>query len=247
MARMNNNRPKQSRRKGNHKQLQIHSSTTKGFTTLELVIAMFVILIVTAIGVPQFMNMMHLARSRGVVSDFAGLVQAQRMRAVDDDRYYSTYVLAGGGNNPQRAYVDIYPQNVNGASGTGGAAYTCNVNGCDPMVVMSQEVNQQPAANAPATAALRLLVLPANSPVVPKDGSLPASPITFGPRGLPCTPVAVAGGTVCDSLGGPTAYWTFFQNNTTGYWGAVTVSPAGRIRRWFFSVAGANGANWVSY
>ena len=205
--------------------------------------SMLVVLIVAAIGVPQFMTMIHLAKTKGVVSDFAGLIQAQRLRAIDDDRYYSTYVLAANANNPQEAFVDIFPQNVNGTSGTGGANY----NAGDPIVLISQEINQQPAANAPGTAALQLLMLPANSPVAPKDGSQAANPITFGPRGLPCTPGAVVGGTVCDSLGGPTAYWTFFQNNVTQAWGAVTISPAGRVRRWIYSPAAGGGGNWISY
>lgn len=222
---------------------RIKRNATRGFSTIELVMSMLVVLIVAAIGVPQFMTMIHLAKIKGAVSDYASLLQVQRLRAVDDDRFYSTYLLPTNGNNPQEAFVDIFPQNVNGTSGTGGANFT---NG-DPVVLISQEISQQPAANAPNTAALRLLMLPANSPVAPKDASLAANPVTFGPRGLPCTPGPVAGGTVCDSLGGPTAYWTFLQNNVTQGWGAVTVSPAGRIRRWFYS-AGAGGAgNWVSY
>lgn len=228
---------------GNRKPVRIERNTT-GFTTLELVIVMAVILIMSGIAVPQFLTMMHTARLRGAVSDFAGLVQAQRIRAVDDDRYYSSYVIPGNGNNPQMAFVDILPQNINGSSGTGGN-YTVG----DPLASISAEVSQQPAAAAPNTANLNGQMLPANSPVVPKDGAAAGTPFTFGPRGVPCTPVPVLGGTVCDSLGGPTAYWTFFQNNVTQAWGAVTVSPAGRVRRWFYSGAPAalNGGNWVSY
>jgi Tfp pilus assembly protein FimT len=230
-----------------HKLFRMKHNATKGFSTIELVMSMLVVLIVAAIGVPQFMTMIHVARTKGAVSDFAGLLQAQRLRAVDDDRFYSTYVLAAGGNNPQEAFVDIYPQNVNGTSGTGGATYTCVAGtGCDPVVLISQEINQQRQANAPNTAALKLLMLPANSPVAPIDGSLAASPITFGPRGLPCTPQPVAGGTVC-SLAVATAYWTFFQNNVTQSWGAVTVSPAGRVRRWYYSPGAAGAGNWISY
>lgn len=232
--------------RGNHKPFTTERDGTKGFSTLELVIVMFIILIISGIAIPQFMTMMHSARLKGAVSDAAGLLQVQRIRAVDDDRYYSTYLLAAAGNNPQQLFVDIYPQNLNGTSGTGGTTYTCNANGCDPVVMISGEVSQQPAGAAPNTANLLAQILPANSPVVPQDASLAATPATFGPRGLPCTPQAVAGGTVCDSLGGPTAYWTFFQNNVTQNWGAVTISPAGRIRRWSYNSAPAGGT-WVTY
>ena len=213
-----------------------------GFTTLEVVVAIAVVLIMSSIAVPQFMSMMHASKLRGAVSDFASIVQVQRLRAVDDDRYYSSYVVPAGTNRPQEAFVDIYPQNNNGTSGSGGA--TINPN--DPAVVVSLEVLRRPAANAPATGALQAQVLPANSPVAMRDGGAPGTPVTFGPRGLPCAPTGVIGGTVCDSLGGATAYWIFFQDNITQNWGAVTVTPAGRIRRWIFNNAAAGGG-WRSY
>ena len=224
-------------------------SRTSGVSLLELVVALTVILIIAAIAIPNFIAASQRARLKGTVSDFASLVQVQRLRAVDDDRYYSTYILAGAGTS--QAFVDIYPQNTNGTSGTQGQAYTCNVNGCDPRVAISGEVAQQPAANAPNTAALQAQVLPANSPVILQDGGAAGSPVTFGPRGLPCTPFPVVGGIVCDSLGGPAAYWIFFQDSASRNWGAVTVTPAGRVRRWIFTggaggPAGAPGA-WVSY
>ena len=37
----------------------------------------------------------------------------------------------------------------------------------------------------------------------------------------------------------------FFQNNVTQNWGAVTVTPAGRIQRWLYS--GGPAAVWVRY
>lgn len=214
-----------------------------GFTVLELLVAMVIILIVATTAVPQFLSMMHAAKLRGAVSDYASMVQVQRLRAVDDDRFYSTYVLAANGVN--EAFVDIYPQQNNGASGTNGQAYTCGAAGCDPMVVLSREVALQPALNAPNIANLQAQVLPANSPVAMQDGGAQATPTTFGPRGLPCAPFAVVGGNVCDSLGGPTAYWVFFQDIDTQNWGAVTVTPAGRVRRWIYTAGAA--ATWRSF
>jgi len=226
----------------NHsKALRTARNRSAGFTVLEIVVGLAILFVLSAIAVPQFLAMMHASKLRGAVSDFASLVQVQRIRAVDDDRYYSSYVLPAGANTPQEAYVDIFPQNNNGTSGTNGTTISPN----DPLVVVSSEVVRQPAGNAPATAALQAQVLPANSPVAMQDGGAAGTPVTFGPRGLPCTPTAVVGGTVCDTLGGPTAYWMFFQDNATQNWGAITVTPAGRIRRWVFDPA-ANGG-WRSY
>jgi hypothetical protein len=105
---------------------------------------MAVIMVLAGIAIPNFMSTLHAARLKGGVTDFASLLQTARLRAVDDDRYYSVYVLAAAGNNPQQGYVDIFPQNADGTSGTGGAAY----NAGDPLVLLchkrgTQQTGQQ--------------------------------------------------------------------------------------------------------
>ena len=217
----------------NTRNLTVSAKRMRGFSMIELVIAMLVMLIVAAIAIPTFMNAMHGARLKGVITDFAGLMQSGRIRAVDDDRYYSLYVF---GNNPPEGFVDIYPQNQNGTSGSNGTV----IDPRDPVIQISAEIIQQPQAAAPSTASLKLLFLPANTPVPLQDGSSAATPITFGPRGLPCQ---VNAG-VCNSVGSR-AYWTFFQNNVTQGWGAVTVTPAGRIQRWIFT--GGPAGVWARY
>ena len=221
----------------NYHQHYGHAREASGFSLLELIMVVLVTLVLAAFATPKFINMLHAHRLNGAVADFAGLIQIQRLRAVDDDRYYSLFVLAPGGSSPQEAFVDV--------AGTGGATYTCTSSVCDPLVTIPNEVIRRPLASAPNTANLKQQFLPANSPVVPVDGITAGTPITIGPGGLPCTPTTVTGGTVCDSLGGPTAYWTFFQNTTSQSWGAITVTPAGRIQRWLNS-GGAAGI-WASY
>jgi len=216
------------------KQSSKQRSRIRGFSLIELVLAVAVIMILAAFAIPNFTSAMHTAHLKGVVSDYSGLLQNERIRAVGDDRYYSAYII---GNSPSEAFVDIYPQQTNGASGTGGTA----VNPNDPLIPINNEIRQKAVGTAPNTSSLQLLLLPANSPVVPLDGSSTASPPTFGPRGLPCKPLSG----VCDTLGGPQAYWTFFQNTVTQQWGAVTITPAGRIQRWIYT-GGPTGI-WVSY
>jgi type II secretory pathway pseudopilin PulG len=210
---------------------------TRGFSVLELMITMAIIMVVAGIAIPNFMATLHAARLKGGVTDFASLLQTARIKSVDDDRYYSTYVLAAAGNNPQQGFVDIFPQNADGTSGNAGQAYNLG----DPLVVISPEVVLKAQGAAPSTAALKALLLPAASPVVPQDESVAATAITFSPRGLPCKPLAG----VCDTLGGPQAYWAFFQDSVSQNWGAVTVTPAGRIQRWLF-MGGANGT-WAKF
>ena len=204
-----------------------------GFSMIELVVVVAILLIVAGIAVPNILSMMHTSRLRGTASDFSGIVQATRIRAVQDDHFYSAYVLGS------YAYVDLYPVSNTGASGNGGTSVDFVH---DPVIGISQEVITVAVGSAPATTNLSSQFLPSGSGVTPKDGGAgTGAPITFGPRGLPCTPQTATGGTVCDSAGGPTAFWVFFKNNVTGAFQAVTVSPAGRIRKWFY-----NGSSWAS-
>jgi len=205
-------------------------TSNRGFSLVELVVVLSIVLLVAALGVPNIIQAVHTARLRGAGSDLSGLLQVARIRAVRDDRYYSAYLIAN--NGLQQIFVDIYPQNVNGASGSGGTA----LNFPDPSISLSAEITRQPQGAAPNVANLAQQLLPTNpNNLVPTDASAATTPFTFGPQGLPCKPVAVAGGTVCNSHGGAVAYWTFLQNNVTGAWEALTVTPAGRIQQWYFT------------
>jgi Tfp pilus assembly protein FimT len=201
-----------------------------GFSLLELLAVVAIVITVAALSLPSLMGAVHRSRLRSGGTDFSGLLQQARMRAIQDDRFYSVWPYAGNGV-PQE-FVDIYPQGTNGASGYGNGT---QMDPQDPVITLSAEVIQQPQAAAPSTANLSQQLLGANpNNLTPKDGTDPASRVTFGPQGLPCLSKGVTGGTVCNSQGGAVAYWVFFQNSFTQDWAAVTVTPAGRIQKWYY-------------
>ena len=204
--------------------------TEHGFSLIEIMVVLIIVLIVAAIAIPGVVSSVRQAHLRGAASDYAALLELSRVSAIRDNRYYSTYILASaGGSQIAEAYIDMLPKSLTGASGNGGTSVAAG----DPEITIPSEVVQQPVASAPNTANLKSQLLPAITPVTPTDTSATAA--TFGPRGLPCTPVSLTGGTVCDSSGGPTAFWTFFQNTKSGSWQAVTITPAGRIGKWYYS------------
>lgn len=207
----------------------------RGFSVLELSIVIAIFFILMGIAVPVLMTTVRSARLRAAANDFSALLQQARMRSVQDDRYYSVYFLTTGGTRQE--FVDIYPQNINGASGSGGVT----INQGDPMVALNSEITPQAPSAAPATSNLLTQMLGSNpSHLTPVDGTAAGTPITFGPEGLPCLPVALTGGSVCNSRGGPVAYWIFLQHNITQSWQAVSVTPAGRIQKWSYS-----GSDWT--
>jgi prepilin-type N-terminal cleavage/methylation domain-containing protein len=202
-----------------------------GFSMIELLIVVIIFLIVAAAAIPTVMSSLRMAHLRGAASDYAGLLEVARSYAIRDNRYYSTYILTAGTGSPvAQAYVDMLPKVLTGASGNGGTSVATG----DPTITIESDIVEETVASAPNTSNLEAQLLPSTTPVTPTDASATAP--TFGPRGLPCTPnSALTGGTVCDSSGGPTAYWTFLKNTRSSTWEAVTVTPAGRIQKWYYT------------
>jgi len=210
-----------------------------GFSVVELLVVVIVVLIIAATAIPSMNSALRQSRLRGAASDYAILLEQARTYAIRDNRYYSTYILEGSGSTPTQAYVDKCPQKVGQASGNGGTSIVGPSSTCDgdPSVMIPAEVVQQASSSAPNTSNLQTQLLPSTTTVTPIDASVTA-PI-FSPRGLPCTPVTLTSLSICDSSGGPTAYWTFFQDIRSGSWQAVTITPAGRIKKWFYT-----GSTW---
>lgn len=193
------------------------TKSQSGFSMIELMVVMLVMLIVAGYAVPNILTFIHMARLRGSASDYASVLQAGRIRSVQDNKFYSTYIIAGP---PQQAYVDVQ---ANGGT---------SVDAGDPSIVISDEVAPIAEGGAPDTTNLKGQFLPSGA-TAPNDGS--AAPVVFSPRGLPCTSATATitggtAGTVC--LGAGTSFWAFFQDTITSNWEAVTVSPAGRIQKW---------------
>lgn len=221
---------RRQRRSFNAGQLHPRQAKQAGFSLVELAIVVIITLIVSAWAVPSALTSIRMAHLRGAASDYAGLLEQARIYAIRDNRYYSTYVLAPAAKNlVAQAYVDMLPKVLTGASGNGGTSVSVG----DPTITIDSEVVLKTVGVAPNTSNLVSQLLPATTPVTPTDGSVTAP--TFGPRGLPCTPISMTGGSVCDSSGGPTAYWTFLENLKLSSWQAVTITPAGRIQKWYYT------------
>ena len=209
-----------------------------GFSLVELMVVVAVMLIVAAVATPNVVNALRTQRLRGTATDYASLLQRTRIRAVEDNRFYGQRV-GNDPNNPTAviAYIDIYPQLGNGTSGQGG--YNLGPPS-DPLISFASDVVQVPAGGVPNTAALAGLVLPAGAPI-----GLTDAPPFFNARGLPCIPAAGLPTPSCPTNTAPpaflpVAYVTYFQSQTSGNIEAVTVTPAGRIQHWLYTGNGPN-------
>ena len=218
-----------------------------GFSLVELLVVIAVILIVAAVATPNVVNALRTQRLRGTATDYGSLLQRTRIRAVEDNRFYGQRI-GNDPNNPTAliAYIDIQPQWPNGTSGQGN--YFVGPPS-DPLISFGSDVTSIAAAAVPNTAALAAQVLPAGAPIGLTDAGLGTRGAFFSARGLPCTPGAGIPVPTCDvniiapGPGGgliPVAYVTYFQSLTNQNIEAITVTPAGRIQHWLYTGNGPN-------
>lgn len=198
------------------------SSRASGFSILELMIAMAVLLTLSALAIPTI-NVIRIAKLRQTGSDYAGLLQNARITAIQNDAYYAVVTTTG---NPEESFVDL---NANGALDKG-----------EPVLVLPSNVYVRTYANNPPNLGnLETQTLSSAS-----DPSLDtADNPTFGPRGLPCKPTTVAGYTTCPAFSGPvsgTSFITFFQSEPDATWLAVVTNPSARVRVFKYG-----GTTWV--
>lgn len=200
-----------------------------GFSLIELLIVIALIMVVAAMATPNVMNAINNIRLRGSAGEVAGLLQQCRQAAVRNNRYYTvkpTVVTGARG-----AYVDLNYNN--GFDNVAPAP--------EPLIQFPQSISVV-SAGAPNTANL---VNQCCSTFTPQAASILPS---FNARGLPC--VSPGGNpppanSVCNvrDAANNTVGFVYYMNQTRPFgavgWAAVSVTPAGRIRVWTYS-----GSTW---
>jgi prepilin-type N-terminal cleavage/methylation domain-containing protein len=182
-----------------------------GFSLIELLIVLGIILALIAIGVPSMATIISNARLSGGVTNLSGLLQNCRMMAVKENKIKSAHFTVLG-NGPV-AYVK-------------NAADTSSLETNDVQVQLGAPLTKfttPTGTNAPPELTSTELSFTA----VTSDPS-------FNSRGLPCE---YSSG-VCTSKG----FVYYFKDTRplgASRWAAVSISPAGRIKRWFWS-----GSHW---
>jgi type II secretory pathway pseudopilin PulG len=206
-----------------------------GFSLVELVLVMFIMLVVAAFAIPNVMLAVSNARLRGSASDLAGLMQQARILAAK--------------NNPQNPPTAVYPIRLT-TLGTARIAYvdmnnnstwdmSININGAtvnEPEVEFGGSV--VPAAGPPSGAGGQP---PPYVLVGDSSSGLPfnnANTVAFTARGLPCDFSAPP---ACASPA--PSYFVYYLTDSrigTPGWAAVVVTKGGRTK-----VVTWNGAAWI--
>jgi prepilin-type N-terminal cleavage/methylation domain-containing protein len=198
------------------------SQRQSGFSLIELLIVLAVMLIASAFTIPLIMTSVSQYRLRTSAVDLNGLLQRARIRAVRDNRTYAvrTATFTQGAFSYSQAYLDLNGNSILDAG--------------EPMIQLQRGVslNTNPGAAAISNATL---------------GFAPQSTtaqVNFNARGTPCVVV----NTICSSWDSAAATpnqvgFVYYLRSTSGAntsWAAVSISPSGRFRSW----SNYNNSTW---
>ena len=184
----------------------------KGFSLLEVLMVVAIVMIVSAIAIPKMGNVIAIMKMRSSMTTVSSLLQNARTMAVQQNRTM-TALHFNRTTNPQSLiyYVKL-------------AGDTSDVTNNDTQVEME----------APITPYTTPTGTSAPSAIDNTTMGLIADPETgdpsFNSRGLPCV---YSAGTCTTS-----AFVQYYKDNRvggSGGWAAISISPAGRIKRWFWS------------
>lgn len=192
-----------------------------GFSLVEVAIVIVIGLIVTATGLPRFNNVIANMRLRSSITTVSGLLQNSRMLAVQRNRTLRAAIRS-----------QTVPANSMKAVVTEPADTTNTPIASNAQVEMEAPINSYDAPTGPgAPAAISNSALGVSITPVATDAS-------FNSRGIPCSWNTST--SACDTNKSFIKY--FKDNRVTGGegWAAISITPAGRIKRWFW-----NGSSWI--
>lgn len=188
-----------------------------GFSILELVVVILIILIVAGIVIPSAMQTWYDLELRAASSSLSDLMQRDRILAAKNNQTYPIGYRVYQGVT--EAYIDL---NANGSWDTG-----------EPIVEFPRRISA--ASGAPSSSPTPFTLVGDTTSGTPFDN---ATPLAFTPRGLPCA-YSYGTNTCSTSTPSPTYFVYYFQDNRPNGWTAVYVTKAGRTHPLVW-----NGTSW---
>jgi Tfp pilus assembly protein FimT len=204
------------------KRSDVWCGRTSGFSILELVIVVFVVLVIAALAIPNILLAVSNIRLRASAGSLAGLMQQGRILAAKNNTVYA--IRYGTRNGAQIAYVDL---NGNGSFDTD-----------EPLMEFSGSTT--PASGTPSGSGQpSAYVLSGDTGSASYDNT---NILGYTGRGLPCNYDTTTTPATCTTP--PAKYFVYYLTNVRvgsggAGWAAVVVTKAGRTK-----IVTWNGSAW---
>ena len=200
-----------------------------GFSLAELIVVLAIILIVAALAVPSFSRSIDSNRLKSATQTLAAAYQDSRLRATQNDTSYEVLVSPPG-ISPAQVCIDL--------DGDG----TCSAG--DPVTSFVGKVTiSNVGVPVPLTAAqLHFPVASTENSVMYTQQNVLAPGLAWNARGLPCQRSSASSS--CLDMGW-VQHVQFQRANGEIFYGAVSVSPTGRIKTWIYISSGNGNGQWL--
>ena len=190
----------------------------RGFSLVELLVVMAIILIISAMAIPNIVTAVRSARLRSAGSEIAGFLEQVRMTAVRENK--TIYIRNKVVNTATTWYAD---KNINR-----------QLEVSEPSIGMAPTL-QIVNAGAPAPTATMLALNPGGDAFTQlktmTDGTAAVPDMGFNSRGLPCHVVASGACNRLSAANVSTNMVLYLKNETNAYV-AITVSGNGKVKIW---------------
>lgn len=200
-----------------------------GFTLAEMTVVVAIVLVVGGLSIPTLSRTIDISRLKGATQTLATAYQDTRIRATQDDTSYELLVSSPG-IQPAQVCIDL---NGDGACGAGepvtifpGRVALSNIGVPVPLDITQLKY---PVANTE------------NSTMhTQQDKAAPG--LAWNARGMPCQRDSAA--SPCNAMGW-VQHLQLQRANGDVLYGAVTVSPTGRVKTWIFIPSGNGNGQWL--
>ena len=184
----------------------------RGFSLIEIMVVVAIGLIVMGIAVPSLMTTYRSYKMGGALRDVSNVISRTRMEAIRQNTPISTIYNVDWNNN-QELGIDL---NANGRLDLG-----------EPFVIIPTGITLVEPNNAFGFFASVMSMGPG---YLPQNLGIPDNfAVRFTQHG---NAQSLAGGLGVQSGGQTVPIGVLFFQNTSGDWGALTVSPLGAVRTW---------------
>jgi prepilin-type N-terminal cleavage/methylation domain-containing protein len=195
-------------------------SKASGFSLVELLIVVVIILAIAGLAVPNFMQIYYNMRLKASASELSGLIQQARIEAA---RRNSICAMLYGNGSPSQAYIDV---NLNGQFDNG-----------EPTIVFPTNVLLTSGAPSGSGGQPTPYVLAGDSS---NSSFTNGTALGFSARGLPC---AYSSNPIT-CVTPASSYFVYYLNDQragsgSAGWAAVIVTRSGRSK-----VSLWNGSTW---
>ena len=195
------------------------NASSKGFSLLEIVIVMAVMLCLAGVAFPIFTRISYNIRLKSAAANLSGLMQQARILAARQNAVYTIVIPSTGG----QAFINKNP----GTNSTWDSG--------EPLIRFNSNVAPATAAPDGSSGTPSAYVLAGDTGTGTTYDN--ATTLGYSSRGLPCAYVS----STCSTP--PTTYFVYYlrdprPDGTTG-WAAVVVTRTGRTKSYIW-----NGASW---